>query len=102
LMSMYTGLRMPETFGKIISQSGVFELEGLDCSVVDLIHHAPRPNVKIWMDVGRMEDLLEDNRRIQTLLNEKGYNVTYRETGGAHNYTSWRNHLGAALETMFG
>lgn len=29
LMSMYTGLRMSETFGKVISQSGVFRSEGV-------------------------------------------------------------------------
>lgn len=102
LMAMYTGLRMPETFGKIISQSGVFGFEGLDCSVVDLIRYAPLSEVKIWMDVGKLEWLLEDNRRMQPVLKDKGYDVTYRETGGAHNYTTWRNSLGDALETMFG
>jgi enterochelin esterase-like enzyme len=102
LMAIYTGLRMPDTFGRIISQSGVFALEGLDCSVVDLIRYAPRPAVRIWMDVGRMESLLEDNRRMQPILRGKGYEVAYRETGGAHNYTSWRNSLGEALEAMFG
>ena len=99
---MYTGLRMPKTFGKIISQSGVFSFEGLDCSVVDLIRYAPRPNVKIWMDVGKLEELLEDNRRMVTILKQKGYNPAYRETGGAHNYTTWRNSLGEALIQMFG
>lgn len=93
---------MPETFGKIISQSGVFNFEGLDCSVVDLIRHAPRPDVKIWMDVGKLEWLLEDNRRMQPILKESEYDVIYRETGGAHNYTTWRNRLGYALITMFG
>jgi enterochelin esterase family protein len=102
LMAMYTGLRMPKIFGKIISQSGVFSFEGLDCSVVDLIRYAPRPNAKIWMDVGKLEELLEDNRQMVTLLKQKGYNPAYRETGGAHNYTTWRNSLGEALIQMFG
>ena len=102
LMAMYTGLRMPKIFGKIISQSGVFSFEGLDCSVVDLIRYAPRPNVKIWMDVGKLDELLEDNRRMVTILKQKGYNPAYRETGGAHNYTTWRNSLGEALIQMFG
>ncbi len=102
LMAMYTGLRMPETFGKIISQSGVFNFEGLDCSVVDLIRYAPRPDVKIWMDVGKLEELLEDNRRLQPILKEREYDVTYRENGGAHNYTTWRDSLGEALIAMFG
>ncbi len=102
LMAMYTGLRMPKTFGKIASQAGVFWFEGLPTSAVELIENKPRPDVKIWMDAGRMDFLLEDNRRIQPILQEKGYNVTYYEGGGAHNYTSWRNNLGNALETIFG
>ena len=109
LMAMYTGLRMPHIFGKIISQSGVFKFEGnvfgeegLDCSTVDLIRYAPHPDVKIWMDAGKLEWLLEENRWLQPILKEKGYDVTYRETGGAHNYTTWRNSLGDALITMFG
>ncbi|MBI3738651.1 MAG: esterase family protein [Chloroflexi bacterium] len=102
LMSMYTGLRMPETFGRIISQSGVFSFEGLDCSVVDLIRYAPRSDVKIWMDVGKMDFLLEDNRRMQPILKEQGYNITYRENGGAHNFTTWRDSLSQALISMFG
>lgn len=102
LMSMYTGLRLPEIFGKIICQSGVFEFNGLDCSVVDLIRHAPKPDVKIWMGVGKMEELLEDNRRILPIFSAKNYDVSYHEFGGGHNFTSWRNSLGNALEKMFG
>ena len=102
LMAMYTGLRLPETFGKVISQAGVFWFEGMPTSAVELIENKPCPDMKIWMDAGYMDFLLEDNRRIQPILRERGYNVTYREAGGAHNYTSWRNNLGDALETMFG
>ena len=102
LMAMYTGLRMPETFGKIVSQAGVFWFEGLPTSAVELIKNKPHANVKIWLDAGRMDFLLEDNRRIQPILQEKDYNVVYQEGGGAHNYTSWRNNLGNALETIFG
>jgi len=102
LMAMYTGLRLPETFGKIFSQSGVFEFEGRDCAVVDLIRHAPRPEVKIFMDAGKLEWLLADNRRMQPLLHERGYDLIYHETGGAHNFTTWRNDLPRGLEALFG
>ncbi len=102
LMAMYTGLRMPETFGKIVSQAGIFWFEDMPTSVVELIENKPRTDVKIWMGAGHMDFLLEDNRRMQPILRERGYNVTYHEAGGAHNYTSWRNNLGNALETMFG
>ena len=43
------------------------------------------------MDVGRYEWLLESNRRLHALLVERGYDVTYREYNGGHNYPAWRD-----------
>jgi enterochelin esterase family protein len=102
LMSMYTGLRMPEIFGKVLCQSGVFALEGRDVAVVDLVRHRHACNLKLWMDVGKLEeDLLEDNRRMAALLGEKKYDVTYREFTASHNYTAWRDDIWYGLEEMF-
>jgi enterochelin esterase family protein len=101
LMSMYTGLRMPEIFGKVLCQSGVFGLDGRDFAVVDLIRHRHAQDIKIWMDVGKFEWLLQDNRRMQPILKENGYQVIYREYSGSHNYTSWRDDLSRGLEAMF-
>ncbi|MBI5933223.1 MAG: esterase family protein [Chloroflexi bacterium] len=101
LMSVYTGLRLPDIFGRVLSQSAVFETEGRDFVAVDLIRHAPaRP--KIHMDCGRMDFLIEDNRRMIPLLRERGFDLTYHEYGGAHNYTSWRDNIHLGLEEMFG
>jgi enterochelin esterase-like enzyme len=102
LMSLYTGLRMPEIFGKVISQSGVFESEGRDFAIVDLIRHKQSREIKIWMDIGQYDLLLEDNRRLQPILYENGYDVTYREFSGGHNYTCWRNEVWGGLEYLFG
>ncbi len=101
LMSLYTGLRMPEIFGTVICQSGVFSIHGRDLAVVDLVRHEHAREIKIWMDVGRMDELLEDNRRMVALMNEKNYNITYREFSGGHNYTAWREDLWRGLEAMF-
>ena len=102
LMSMYTGLRMSEIFGKVICQSGVFESEKRDFAAVDLIKHQQAHNIKIWMDIGQFDWLLEDNRRLQPILRENGYDVTYREFSGGHNYTCWRDEVPRALEHQFG
>jgi enterochelin esterase family protein len=102
LMSMYTGLRMSDVFGKVLCQSGAFSLEGRDFAVMDLVRYGHARDLKIWMDVGLLEeDLLEDNRRIVALMNEKEYNVTYREFSASHNYTAWRNDIWRGLEEMF-
>ncbi len=101
LMSIYTGLRIPEIFGNVLSQSAVFEFEGRDFAAVDLIKHRHAPSINIWMDAGRLEWLLEDNRRMQPLLQEKGYQVIYREFNGGHNFTAWRNDIWRGLEALF-
>jgi enterochelin esterase family protein len=101
LMSIYTGLRMPETFGKVIAQSAVFESEGRDFAAVELIRHCQSRDIKIWMDAGRLESLLEDSRRMRPILRENGYAVTYHEFTGGHNYTAWRDDVWRGLEAMF-
>jgi enterochelin esterase family protein len=80
----------------------VFESEGRDFAVVDLIRNKQSREIKIWMDVGQFDWLLEDNRRLQPILHENGYDVTYREFSGGHNYTCWQNEIWVALEKIFG
>lgn len=101
LMSLYTGLRMPEVFGRVLCQSGVFSLDGRDLVVKDLVRHSHARNLKIWMDIGTLDELLEDNRRMITLLDKRQYNVTYREFSGGHNYTAWRDDIWRGLENIF-
>ena len=101
LMSMYSGLRMPEIFGKVLCQSGVFSLDGRDFTVVDLVRYGHARDIKLWMDVGTLEELLDDNRRMVALLREKNYDVTYREFSASHNFTAWRNDVWHGLEEMF-
>lgn len=100
-MSMYTGFRLPEVFGKVICQSGVFSLDGRDFAVVDLAKHGHARDFNIWMDVGTLDSLLEDNRRMKALLEENGYNMAYREFSGGHNYTAWRDDVWRGLEFLF-
>ncbi len=101
LMSMYTGFRMPEIFGKVICQSGVFGLDGRNFAVVDFVRYGHARDLKIWMDVGTLDELLEDNRRMVALLDKRQYNVTYREFVAAHNYTAWRDDVWRGLEALF-
>ena len=101
LMSMYTGLRMPEIFGKVLCQSGVFSTEERDFAAVDLVRYGQAREIKIWMDIGTLDELLEDNRRMIALLDRKRYTVSYHEFSAAHNYTSWCNDLWRGLEEMF-
>jgi enterochelin esterase family protein len=101
LMSFYTGLRMSEIFGKVLCQSAVFSINGRDSTVVDLVRYGQGRDLQVWMDVGTLDDLLEDNRRMVALLDRRQYDVIYREFSAGHNYTAWRNDIWRGLEAMF-
>jgi enterochelin esterase family protein len=101
LQALYTGLRRPDIFGHVISQSGAFSSGDHEHVVWDLLRHCPRAPIRIWMDVGRFEWLLPANRDMHKLLVEKGYDVAYREFSAGHNYTAWRNDLWRALEHFY-
>src|SRR5205814_8192171 len=90
LMALYTALRVPETFGTVISQAGSFEMWGNPTSAVLLAPQAPiKP--RVWLDVGRMDWLVKSNRRMRNLLQESGYDMHYREYSAYHNWSAWRN-----------
>jgi enterochelin esterase family protein len=102
LMSVYTALRLPQVFGQALSQAGAFKLWDQETIAMQWVRHAPRTNIKLWLDCGKLDFLRACNREMSQLMSAKGYNIRYHETGGAHNYTTWRNHLTAGLETLFG
>jgi enterochelin esterase family protein len=100
-MSLYTALRLPGLFGKVLSLSGAFSLE-YDLVVYDLVRHLPPEPLKIWMAAGRFEWLLPTNRRMYELLVERDYPVNYLEYNAGHNYSSWRNIYHLGLEYLYG
>ncbi len=102
LMALYTGLRASSIFGHVLSQSGAFALDNVETVTVPLVRYMPVQPLKIWMDVGRYEWLLEPNRQMHALLRDRGYDVQYREYSGGHNYPAWRNDVWRGLEALFG
>jgi len=101
LMALYTGIRLPGVFGKVLSQSGAFRIAEHEFVLTELVCHLPRPALQVWMDVGRFEWLLACNQEMHALLESKDYAVTYREFSGGHNYTSWRDDVARGLEMLF-
>lgn len=102
LMALFSALRLPSIFGRVLSQSGSFDFFGKESLVFDLIRLSPTLPIRLWMDVGTMEDLLATNRRMRDLLLSKGYPVDYTEYNGGHNYNAWQNDIWRGLEALFG
>lgn len=104
LMALWAGVRLPDVFGKVISQSGAFDIDSEKREMVidKLIKVGEGKSIKIWQDVGTIEWLLAGNRKMHQLLVDQGYDVTYHEYSGGHNYTMWANSVWRGLETTFG
>lgn len=104
LMALYAGLRLPEVFGRVLSQSGAFSLRvrERDLVVFDLLQQGSARSLRVWMDVGTFEPLLEANQRMRAALSAHGYDVAYHEYPAGHNYTAWRDDVWRGLEAQFG
>ncbi len=104
LMALYTGLRLPGIFGKVLSLSGAFSFPDLDMVVFDLARSARPEGLRVWMNVGDydLSFLPESNRRMAALLKERGFEVHFEAYPAGHNYTAWRDELGKGFKTLYG
>lgn len=102
LMALYTGVRYPEVFGHVLSQSGAFIIWNDVPLLWELMEKNPRHQLKLWLDIGKYDFLRSANRKFKAFLRTNGYDFRFREYMGAHNYTSWRNDLPDGLIYHFG
>ena len=114
-------LRHSDVFGNVLSQSGNFRARTAGSeepsSIARLYLDAPRQPVRFYIETGLyelappagslpMHELALDygitaaNRHFRDVLIAKGYDVTYRETAGAHESVHWRATLADALMTL--
>ena len=100
LMSLFTGLRRPDLFGHVLAQSGAYGWR--DESVVfDLARWGDPARPRIYQSVGRYEWLLEVNRRLRSVLAERGYAAAYHEFSAGHNYPAWAADLTEGLAWLY-
>jgi enterochelin esterase-like enzyme len=104
LMALYTALRLPHIFRRIVSQSGAFlpfNAEAVPLYRVMIDQLTEPPPFKLWLDVGTLEWLHDVNAQLYQDLRSRGWDVTYLEYNAGHNYTAWANGLARALTTVF-
>lgn len=106
LAAAYAALEHPEAFGRVLSQSGSFGWGKTDSEAQWLtaeFRSRPRVQAKFYFDVGLMEtrggarSQLKTNRRLRDVLRQKGYEVTYWEFNGGHDFPCWRANFAGAL-----
>ena len=103
LMAIYTAFRLPHIFGKALSLSGAFVVNKQEQVLFELVRNSIPPAIQVWMDVGLFDyaPLLESNRKMRTLMNERGYALEYREYPAGHSYPAWRDEIWRGLEHLF-
>ena len=57
---------------------------------------------RIYLGVGTEDFLYEENQRFKAHLLSLGYDLTYRESPGAHSWDFWDEYIKYVLEWMFG
>jgi len=126
LAASFAALVHPDVFGNVISQSGSFwwKPDSMNKDVPRRLGDAPEycwlPSfvatrsavpVRFWMEVGRLEDrtfqdgipgMITVNRYFRDVLVARGFDVTYREFGGGHDYACWRHNLADGLIALLG
>lgn len=118
LAAAYTALTMPERFGNVLSQSGSYwwwpgyrsdmrleDVLGPDSGwLVTRFASAGAHELRFYMDAGEWEGevILLPNRMFRDVLSAKGYEVTYHEYVGGHDYVAWRQTFAEGLKTFIG
>jgi enterochelin esterase-like enzyme len=119
-------LKRPDLFGNVLSQSGAFpqapvlrnrtSVSAEPNALAQMYLTAPRAPVRLYLEYGLYErmsnagrpldELVLDegitgaNRHFRDVLIAKGYDVTSRETGTAHENLHWRATLADGLITL--
>ncbi|MBV8859657.1 MAG: glucan 1,4-alpha-glucosidase [Acidobacteria bacterium] len=105
VISVWTALRHPETFARIIGLSTSFQIdEGRVLAALAGLDDETRRRqpLRFYLDAGRYEPpILETTRRANLLLRARGYPVTYREAPVGHNYIAWRDRLPDAYAALW-
>lgn len=108
LVSLYLGLRYPESFGRLgVLSPAVWWDERVILDSVGSFRGEPRP--QIWLDIGtdEGEEAVRSVRQLAAALRKKGWrdgeDLHYAEIPGAgHHEAAWASRVGETLRFLFG
>ncbi len=117
LFATYFAFNHPETVSHVLSQSGSFHWGRKEDEVpfewlVREFAFAEKEPITIFMEVGVLEGeyswadpefphQIVSHRHFKTILDMKGYDVTYQEYRGGHEMLSWRGGIAEGLKHIF-
>ena len=93
------GIMGSETFGGIGMHSpAVHPVPGL-LSAYEQVDRLP---IRVFLTTGDTYDNAATNRQFRRILDDKGYDIEFREVAGRHNWDNWRPLIDDALRFFFG
>lgn len=106
LAATFCACRRPDVFGLVLSQSGAFQRGNLQHEVAT----GQRLPIRFALDVGALEttpfaqlgSLYHANLHMRDVLLAKGYDVTFHEFPGGHEYLWWRETIATSLIALLG
>lgn len=112
--TLSTVARFPDTFGRLLLQSGSFDGAGSDCLdrpddlwrpvnefVTGYVADPVRVADRIFMSCGTFEPLICENRVMREILAAADTKVLMGEALDGHTWGCWRDHLGVGLPWLF-
>jgi enterochelin esterase family protein len=113
IAASFAAARHPAVYANVLSQSGSYWWSPDDDDEGEAHARAYATRAKLplrfWMEVGTFEggapqkrhtDQLGANRHMRDVLIARGYEVTYREFAGGHDYFDWRGTIGDGLVAL--
>jgi enterochelin esterase-like enzyme len=107
LAASYACMEHPELFGNAVMLSGGFWWKPKDAAEAEWLTSQIRTRkamqTRYYLAAGIMEisgDIIGGTRRFTNALKERGYNVTYAEYNGWHDYLCWQGVIPEALKVL--
>lgn len=112
--TLATAARFPDTFGRLLLQSGSFDGAGSDCMrrtddlwkpVNEFVRRFVADPIKVtdkaFLSCGVYEPLICENRALRPILAASGTSVVLAEELDGHSWGCWRDTLGVGLPWLF-
>ncbi len=87
LAAVHSAFLYPTVFGNVAAQSASFWFD--ERAIIKAFDKKKKLPLRFYLQTGTINDALEGTRDMLKALQEKGYNVTYRETNESHNWANW-------------
>ncbi len=113
LAAAYAAHCYPQHFGNVLSQSGAYRWRPSSFSenfwLAKQYESKPPLGIRFYLDVGDQEtekrkgdpSMIEANRHLRDTLVKRGYQVTYHEFCGGHDYDCWKETFASGLIALF-